>query len=53
MPLLDPLFQGLSLGGSHLIAKCHALQGHPCWSYRLATTPVLSGAIPVAYQLLF
>jgi len=52
-PIPDPLFQGLSPGGSHLVARRHAVQGHPCCSYRLAATPVRPSAIPVAYQLLF
>ncbi|QCD86677.1 hypothetical protein DEO72_LG3g1201 [Vigna unguiculata] len=52
-PLTDPLLQGLSPGGSHLAPRCHAVQEHPCCSYRLAVTPVPPSAIPVAHQLLF
>jgi len=48
MPLIDPLLQGLSLGGAHLAARRNLLQKAPLIAYRLTTTPVLLGATPVA-----
>jgi len=49
----DPLFQGLSPGGSHLATRCHTLQGHPYCSIRLAAVRVSPGVISVAHLLLF